>query len=175
MSIYNFWAIPEEAKPWLGVPLAYMLHRNVSGPLRQMDDEQLRRMAGSIGLNAITLPHLLRSWRLPQLEGPGFWLGTVAPAIKSELERRRKPKRAWGANSPIDLLKTVDIVDVASRFTDLMGHGNRLKGLCPLHQERTPSFYVYGDSQRWRCYGGCAEGGDIVDLLRRLGDQGKLQ
>jgi hypothetical protein len=167
--------IPEPVKPWLQVAVAQLRRRNVTGPLRQMSEEQLRHIATTIGLNAISLPRLLQSWQLPQLEEPGFWLGTVAPAIKSELERRCRPKRVWGANSPIDRLKSLDIVDMAGRFTELVGHGIRLKGRCPLHQERTPSFYVYTDTQRWRCYGACADGGDIVDLLRRLGDQGKLQ
>jgi hypothetical protein len=165
--------IPEQAKPWFGIGVAHRLRNDVRGPLREMSNEQLKHMAATIGLNATLLPHLLASWQLPQLEGPGFWVGTVLPAIETEIDRRARPKREWGSNSPIARLKTLDIVDVASKFTQLAGNGDRLKGPCPLHQERTPSFYIYQGRQKWWCYGACGEGGDVIDLLDRLEEQGK--
>jgi hypothetical protein len=138
-----------------------------------MSDEELRHIAAAIGPISISLAHLLAAWGLPQLEGAGFWDGTVLPAIKAEIDRRARPKRQWGNNSPIARLKTLDIVDVASRHTRLSGNGDRLKGPCPLHQERSPSFYVFRESQKWWCYGACGEGGDVIDLLDRLAAQGK--
>ena len=165
--------IPGPVKPWAGIAVAHALRGDVAGPLRQMPDAELRHLAATIGVNMIILRHLLASWRLPQLEGNGFWLGTVLPAIKSELERRQRPARTWGANSPIARLKALDIVDMVRRFTELSGHGDRLKGRCPLHQEQTASFYVYQDTQRWRCYGACADSGDIVDLVQRLRSRGR--
>ena len=45
----------------------------------------------------------------------------------------------------------------------------------PLHEERTPSFVVYEDTQHWRCYGACARGGDVVELARLLMDKGMLK
>jgi hypothetical protein len=42
----------------------------------------------------------------------------------------------------------------------------RLRGLCPFHRERTPSFFVFEDRNRWRCFG-CGEGGDTIDFVRR--------
>ena len=44
----------------------------------------------------------------------------------------------------------------------------RWKGLCPIHHEKTPSFYIYSEPWRWYCFGACAGGGDIVDLAREL-------
>ena len=163
--------IPIEVQPWAWIAVSQSLRGNVSAALRQMPDEQLRHIAATIGVNTMILPHLLASWRLPQLEGLGFWAGSVLPAIRTELERRSRPKQTWEANSPIAKLKALDIVDVARRFTELTGAGDKLKGRCPLHDERTASFYVYQDTQRWRCYGACADGGDIVDLVQRLRSQ----
>ena len=160
--------IPGPVKSWVWIVVSQLLRSNVSHPLRQMPDEQLRHIAATIGVNTLILPHLLTSWQLPHLESPGFWAGTVLPAIRAELERRSRPKRVWGPNSPIAQLKRLDIVDVAARFTKLTGHGDRLKGRCPLHEEKTASFYVYLDTQRWHCYGACADGGDVVDLVQRL-------
>ena len=166
-------SIPAEVQPWAWVAVAYALRDDVAGPLRQMPDAELRHMAASIGLYATILPQYLAQWDLPPLEGPGFWAGAVLPAIRIELERRSRPKRTWGTDSPIAQLKRLDIVDVARRFTELTGHGDRLKARCPLHEEKTPSFYIYSDSQKWHCFGACGQGGDVVDLVRLLRDRGR--
>ena len=69
----------------------------------------------------------------------------------------------------------VPVEALAGRFTRLQSSGpDRLKGKCPLHEERTASFYVYQDKGRWRCFGACARGGDVVELARCLMDLGKL-
>lgn len=48
--------------------------------------------------------------------------------------------------------------------------GAHWKALCPIHEERTPSFSIYttGDAQRFKCHG-CGEGGDVFALSRALG------
>ena len=102
-----------------------------------------------------------------------FWQSQVQPLLSAEIKRRSRPKPPPGTG-PINRLKTMDIVDLASRFTELTGNGDRLKGRCPLHQERTASFYIYQDTRRWRCFGACASGGDVVDLLSRLAAKGAL-
>ena len=71
--------------------------------------------------------------------------------------------------------QAVSVEELAGRFTQMGPAGpGKLKGRCPLHGERTASFYVYQDSQRWQCFGACASGGDVVELARRLMDLGKL-
>ena len=66
----------------------------------------------------------------------------------------------------------VAVEDVASRLTELRGTGDTRKGKCPFHDDRTPSFVVWIDSQRWRCFGACATGGDVIDLLQKAGLRG---
>lgn len=41
-----------------------------------------------------------------------------------------------------------------------------LAGCCPLHADRSPSFYVFGDGERWYCFG-CGAGGDVLDFVQR--------
>jgi DNA primase catalytic core len=70
----------------------------------------------------------------------------------------------------IDQIKDrLDIIDLANRYTTLerAGSNGRMKGLCPLHQEKTPSFFVFPDSQRWHCFG-CSRGGDLLDLVQAV-------
>ena len=61
---------------------------------------------------------------------------------------------------------SVDIVDVVSRFVTLSKTGQNLRGLCPFHQEKTPSFTVTPARQMFYCFG-CGVGGDIFTFLMR--------
>lgn len=61
----------------------------------------------------------------------------------------------------------VDIVELISRYTPLKRSGNTYKGLCPFHNERTPSFIVFPHSNTWRCFGACGVGGDAFSFVMR--------
>lgn len=70
-------------------------------------------------------------------------------------------------SSIIETIKTkIDIVDEVSTVVTLTRAGKSLKGLCPFHNERTPSFYVFKDTQSWHCFG-CNEGGDIFTFVQK--------
>ena len=58
-----------------------------------------------------------------------------------------------------------DVVESAG--VPLRGRGRVRQGVCPFHEEREGSFTVYGDTERWYCFG-CGEGGDVLDFLQRL-------
>jgi DNA primase len=45
--------------------------------------------------------------------------------------------------------------------------GGSLKGLCPFHDERSPSFHVTPAKGYWHCFG-CQEGGDVIDFVRKI-------
>jgi DNA primase len=63
-----------------------------------------------------------------------------------------------------DLLARVDIVDVIDAYTTLKKAGKNYKGLCPFHQEKTPSFSVEPDKQFYYCFG-CGAGGNALGFL----------
>jgi DNA primase len=65
------------------------------------------------------------------------------------------------------LKRRVDIADVVGDHTNLKRSGARMKGLCPLHEERTPSFSVDPAVGMWHCFG-CQEGGDVYTFLERV-------
>ena len=56
-----------------------------------------------------------------------------------------------------------DIVEIVSAHTDLRRQGERFVGLCPFHDERTPSFSVNAEEKLYYCFG-CGEGGDAFKL-----------
>src|SRR5438270_12802753 len=68
--------------------------------------------------------------------------------------------------SSIDTIKAkVDVVEEIGLVVALQKSGKAFKGLCPFHNERTPSFYVFPESQTWRCFG-CNEGGDLFSFVQ---------
>lgn len=67
--------------------------------------------------------------------------------------------------SDIDEVKTrVDIVEVIGERVTLKKTGRNLKGLCPFHAEKSPSFIVSPDRQTFHCFG-CGKGGSVFDFV----------
>src|SRR5690242_14756650 len=65
----------------------------------------------------------------------------------------------------LDDLKTqIDIVSIIGEVVSLKKTGGTWKGLCPFHQEKTPSFNVNGDKGFFKCFG-CGAGGDAVTFV----------
>jgi DNA primase len=62
------------------------------------------------------------------------------------------------------LKQTADIVEVVSAHTDLRRQGARWVGLCPFHEERTPSFSVDAQEKLYHCFG-CGVGGDVIKFV----------
>ena len=70
-------------------------------------------------------------------------------------------------DSIIETIKAkVDVADEISSVVVLQRSGKSLKGLCPFHNERSPSFYVFRETQTWHCFG-CNEGGDIFSFVQK--------
>ncbi len=67
------------------------------------------------------------------------------------------------------LKDSLDIVEVASRYLpDLKSAGRTYKSNCPFHEERPPSFVIFPDTQTWRCFGACVEGGDVISFVMKI-------
>ncbi|MQG05322.1 MAG: DNA primase [SAR202 cluster bacterium] len=71
--------------------------------------------------------------------------------------------------SIIDDIKTkAEIVQIVSPYVTLQQTGKNLKGLCPFHSEKTPSFFISPERQTWRCFGACSDGGDIISFMMKI-------
>jgi DNA primase len=71
-------------------------------------------------------------------------------------------------DSKIEEIKSrIDIVELASEYLTLKKAGRNYSGLCPFHQEKTPSFTVNREKQMFYCFG-CGEGGNAITLLMKI-------
>ncbi|MGH2557733.1 MAG: DNA primase [Thermomicrobiales bacterium] len=59
-----------------------------------------------------------------------------------------------------EVRERTDVADVVSQYVQLKRTGRNFKGLCPFHQEKTPSFVVFPESGNFHCFG-CGKGGDV--------------
>ena len=61
-----------------------------------------------------------------------------------------------------------DIVLLAEGYgIRLLKSGKNFKALCPFHDDKSPSFYIYPDEKRYHCFG-CQADGDFIDFVMKL-------
>lgn len=67
-----------------------------------------------------------------------------------------------------DIKSRLDIADAIQEYLPLKPAGTgSFKGLCPFHQEKSPSFFANRPRQSWHCFG-CNEGGDVISFVMRM-------
>ncbi|QEK39517.1 DNA primase [Candidatus Sneabacter namystus] len=62
---------------------------------------------------------------------------------------------------------TVDILEVVQKIVKLRKGGKSYSGLCPFHQEKTPSFHVNTENNFYKCFG-CLESGDVIKFTSQI-------
>lgn len=75
--------------------------------------------------------------------------------------------KGWLTEDQIQRALAVPIEDIASQHTKLHRSGKNLVGLCPLHEEKHPSFYIYRHTNSFFCFG-CKKAGNSINLVRLL-------
>jgi hypothetical protein len=81
--------------------------------------------------------------------------GTREDAHSTEREQIERIKHA------------VPIERVVSAYVELRSSGTKFVGLCPFHENHTPSFTVYPETATFHCYG-CGAHGDVLNFLQRV-------
>lgn len=67
-----------------------------------------------------------------------------------------------------------DIEELIGQYVQLRRRGRTLTGLCPFHNEKTPSFTVYPDTQSFYCFG-CGAAGDAITFVRKINNLGYVE
>ena len=71
------------------------------------------------------------------------------------------------SNQIEEIKSRLDIVQVVEKYVPLRQAGKNFSGLCPFHHEKTPSFIVSPDIQRYKCFG-CGESGDMFNFIQKI-------
>ncbi len=67
-----------------------------------------------------------------------------------------------------EIKSRLDLVEVVSDYLPLRKSGSSYSGFCPFHPNtKTPAFVVFPSTQTWRCFGACAEGGDLFSFVMK--------
>lgn len=66
-----------------------------------------------------------------------------------------------------EVVRRNDVVDVIGNYVQLRHRGRTHSGLCPFHNEKTPSFVVYPETQSFYCFG-CGQGGDVITFAKQI-------
>src|SRR5919204_6278298 len=72
----------------------------------------------------------------------------------------------YSTDSISRLKDAVDMLELVGARTDLRRVGTRYTGLCPFHDERTPSFSVNAEHKLYHCFG-CGESGDAIRFVQQ--------
>ena len=75
-------------------------------------------------------------------------------------------RNSYNFNNVEEIKSRCNIVDVIGRVVTLKKAGSSYKGLCPFHNEKTPSFSVDEGRQTYKCFG-CGEGGDVISFVQK--------
>ena len=73
-----------------------------------------------------------------------------------------------------ELTRRTDIVELVGSYVQLKRKGRLYGGLCPFHSEKSPSFYVYPDTQSFYCFG-CGAAGDVINFVRKYNNLGYVE
>jgi DNA primase len=66
-----------------------------------------------------------------------------------------------------EIRSRLDVVDIVGKYVQLKQAGKNFLGLCPFHTEKTPSFIVSPELQRYKCFG-CGASGDIFNFVQNI-------
>lgn len=83
-------------------------------------------------------------------------------SVKPVSQRQRK------FSEQLEVAKAVDLESVVEQYVELKRSGAyRMVGLCPFHDEKTPSFFIYSTDNHFYCFG-CHEYGDVITFVMKI-------
>ncbi len=107
---------------------------------------------------------------------PEAWLTFIrATLVPAPTAAPKTAHTAYTGPSLVDRIKAALPIEVmADRITVMAWGSSRGSGLCPFHNDTSPSFVVWPGEGKWKCFGACDDSGDVIDLWRLAKAQGAI-
>ena len=101
---------------------------------------------------------------------------TLPSPTPSRPERRGVSRRSVIEKAKAEV-STIDLADLLCGPGKMRKVGDRWVARCPLpgHEDRSPSFTVYPETNSWFCFGACLVGGDVIELARHAWGYSKAE
>lgn len=103
----------------------------------------------------------------PLILGDYWKLNSISSRLHriNRIAKGQNPKKGQVDDTMIEQARNTPILDIASPHLQRMRRsGKAFVSLCPLHNEKTPSFFVYPETNSCWCYG-CGKGGDGISFV----------
>ncbi len=107
---------------------------------------------------------VIRQYYFPELEESEK---NMTRLKRLEIMISSKNKYVNNFQEKLERARNYPIKDIAQQKLDLRPSGSNFVALCPFHNEKTPSFYLYANSDSFHCFG-CQEHGDVIKLTMQL-------
>ena len=144
----------------------------VEQPMTSNQQTDAQFLAARFSLRELKLEaHKAHIHARPDWDDFGYWCwyrDTVEQAITIKQQTQPKPIVKPGHIDIEEIKQHADIVAVMESYgIKLRKSGGNFKALCPFHKEKTPSFMVYPQENRYYCFG-CQSNGDILSLVMQM-------
>ncbi len=127
---------------------------------------RLEPYAGRTDFDAIFVRECVKHFLVTELLQVESSIGLLE-RILNEKPSETTTKSFLYASSEIQRAREVSIVDVAERLIgEIRKSGASYSAKCPFHEEKSASFHLYPDSNRYHCFG-CTSSGDVIDLVQK--------
>lgn len=84
--------------------------------------------------------------------------------LQTIIQSKAGAERIANFEATLEIARGVPIYDIVSSWVKLRKSGKKYFGLCPFHNERSPSFFIYPESNSFYCWG-CLKGGDVIKFV----------
>lgn len=152
--LYELWLISSEIPSWLRLLWRMGFSEKELAELERFDDYFMKKTKKE--------KYMHDEWLKKNLPKNDSDAKTSFPEYQGVI--KIQSKHLTDFKEKIDIAKKIDIVEIIGTYVELKKSGDRYIGLCPFHNEKTPSLTVFVNGNNYHCFG-CSAHGSTINFL----------